>query len=139
MTSNATQTQRKPSIPHNDTFSEPSGRVMAGSVNLRGLSAVPECRRVRHDPGQKVHVGTGGCETGLDRHGIPRHSDQDGWDDETLYEAAGLHESGLSLAAVGVHFGIDAQTVANRFRRAAVPVRQRRGWNTRAHSEHTGR
>jgi hypothetical protein len=41
----------------------------------------------------------------------------------------------LSLADVAHQFGIDAQTVANRFRRASINVRPRRGWTSRAHSE----
>ena len=71
----------------------------------------------------------------LDRHGVPRHSGQTGWDDETLNEAAELYESGLSLADVAHQFEIDAQTVANRFRHAGVPVRSRRGWVAKAHPQ----
>ena len=63
----------------------------------------------------------------LDRHGIPRHSEQTAWDDETLDEAAELYATGLSLAAVANRFGVDPQTVANRFRRAVIPIRPRRG------------
>ena len=64
----------------------------------------------------------------LDRHGIPRHSGQTAWDDEIVTQAAELYATGLSLADVAQRFGIDAQTVANRFRRAGVAVRPRRGW-----------
>ena len=71
----------------------------------------------------------------LDRHGVPRHSEQTAWDDEILTQAAELYASGLSLGGVADQFGIDAQTVANRFRRAGVPVRARRGWAQAAHSE----
>jgi hypothetical protein len=39
------------------------------------------------------------------------------------------------LAAVADQFGIDALTVANRFRRAGVAVRARRGWTPRVHFE----
>jgi hypothetical protein len=35
----------------------------------------------------------------------------------------------LSLADVAAGYGIDAQTVANRFRRAGIPIRPRRGWS----------
>ena len=59
----------------------------------------------------------------LDRHGVPRHSEQMAWGDELLERAAELYATGLSLADVADQFGIDAQTVANRFRRAGVPVR----------------
>jgi transposase-like protein len=72
----------------------------------------------------------------LDRHGVPRHSEQTAWDDETLEQAAELYATGLSLAAVAHRFGIGAQTVANRFRRAGLPVRPRRGWPSRDRSEH---
>ena len=72
----------------------------------------------------------------LNRDGVPRHSEQTAWDDRTLKEAAELYVAGRSLADVGEQFGIDAQTVANRFRRAGVAVRPRRGWPSRDHSEH---
>ena len=75
----------------------------------------------------------------LDRHGVPRHSEQATWDDENLKQAAELYATGLSLAAVAHRFGIDAQTVANRFRRAGVAVRPRRGSTSREHSEHKRR
>jgi DNA-directed RNA polymerase specialized sigma24 family protein len=42
-------------------------------------------------------------------------------------ETAELYEPGLSLADVADRFGIDAKTVANRFRRAGVAIRPRRG------------
>ena len=67
----------------------------------------------------------------LDRHGVPRHSEQTAWDDEILKEAAEQYTGGRSLADVAERFGIDAQTVANRFRLAGVPVRPRRGWSSR--------
>ena len=75
----------------------------------------------------------------LDRHGVPRHSEQTAWDDEILRQAAELYTTGLSLADVAHHLGIDAQTVANRFRRAGVAVRPRRGWASRVHPEHEQR
>jgi transposase-like protein len=71
----------------------------------------------------------------LDRHGVPRRSEQTSWDDEILTQAAELFETGTSLGDVAHKFGVDAQTVANRFRRAGVPVRPRRGWTSRVHPE----
>ena len=71
----------------------------------------------------------------LDRHGVPHHNEQRAWDDELLTQAAELYASGLSLAGVADQFGIDAQTVANRFQRAGVAVRPRRGWASRAHPD----
>ena len=68
----------------------------------------------------------------LDRRGVPRHSEQTAWYDEVLDEAAGLHAAGLSLARVADWYGIDARTVAKRFRRVWVPVRPRRKWSPRA-------
>jgi len=41
--------------------------------------------------------------------------------------SAELYATGLSLAAVANRFGVDPQTVANRFRRAVIPTRPRRG------------
>ena len=67
----------------------------------------------------------------LDRRGVRRHHELTAWDDDTLGEAAELYEAGLSLADIADRFGIDAQTVANRFRLAGVPVRPRRGWSSR--------
>ena len=63
----------------------------------------------------------------LDRHGVPRHSEQTAWDDEILKQAAELYATGVSLADVADRFGVDPQTVANRFRRGAIPIRLRRG------------
>ena len=63
----------------------------------------------------------------LDRRQVPRHRERTAWDSGTLEKAAELYASGLSLADVADQFGIDAQTVANRFRRAGVAVRPRRG------------
>jgi transposase len=70
----------------------------------------------------------------LDRRRIPRHIERTAWDDGTLRKAAELYVTGLSLAEVASRYEIDAQTVANRFRRAGVPVRRQRGWSPRAHS-----
>jgi hypothetical protein len=43
-----------------------------------------------------------------------------------------MYAAGSSLAHVADQFGVDAQTVANRFRRAGIPVRPRRGWSSPA-------
>ena len=75
----------------------------------------------------------------LDRHGVPRHSKQVAWDESKLKDAAELYATGLSLADVAKRYEIDAQTVANRFRRAGIPVRPRRGWRSRVHAEHNRR
>ena len=71
----------------------------------------------------------------LDRRSVPRHSEQTAWDDDILKAAAARYADGLSLADVANRYGIDAQTVANRFRRAGVSVRPRRGWRSLAHPE----
>lgn len=71
----------------------------------------------------------------LDRHEAPRHHDRTAGDDDILKKAAEMDAAGRSLADVANRFGVDGQTVANRFRRAGVPVRARRGWSSRAHSE----
>ena len=63
----------------------------------------------------------------LDRHDVPRHHEQTTWDDITLRRAADLYATGPSLAEVADRYDIDAQTVANRFRRANTPIRSRRG------------
>jgi lambda repressor-like predicted transcriptional regulator len=64
----------------------------------------------------------------LNRHHVERHHSQTEWTSEILADAADLYASGLALAAVAARYGVDPQTVANRFRRAGIPVRPRRGW-----------
>jgi lambda repressor-like predicted transcriptional regulator len=64
----------------------------------------------------------------LDRHHVERHHSETAWTSETLADAADLYAGGLSLAAVAARYGIDPETAANRFRRAEIPVRSRRGW-----------
>jgi transposase-like protein len=66
----------------------------------------------------------------LDRHSVPRHDAQTAMDDEILKQAAEFYATGLSLADVADEFGVDAQTVANRLRRAGIAIRPRRGWST---------
>lgn len=46
-----------------------------------------------------------------------------------LETAVQLYESGLSLKAVGEHFGISSDATRNAFVRAGVAMRPRRGWN----------
>lgn len=50
------------------------------------------------------------------------------WDHDDLSAAAAHYASGASLASVAARFGVDPSTVANRFRRAGVAIRPRRGW-----------
>ena len=50
------------------------------------------------------------------------------WDHDALTAAVAYYASGASLATVAARFGVDPSTVANRFRRAGVAVRPRRGW-----------
>ena len=73
-----------------------------------------------------IHRST--VATMLDRDHVERHHSRTAWTSKTLADAAGLYANGLSLAAVAARYGIDPQTVANRFRRAGIPVRTRRGW-----------
>ena len=49
---------------------------------------------------------------------------------EHLDEARELYEQGWSLAKVGQHLGFDAETVRQAFRKAGMPRRPRRRWNT---------
>lgn len=64
----------------------------------------------------------------LNRRRVARHRERTAWDADILKEAAQLYATESSLATVARQFGTDARTVANRFRRAGVPVRYRRGW-----------
>ena len=67
----------------------------------------------------------------LDRHHVERRHSQSEWTNDNLADAADLYATGHSLAAVAARYGIDPQTVADRFRRAGIPVRTRRGWPPR--------
>jgi transposase-like protein len=51
----------------------------------------------------------------LNRRGVARRSEQWAWDVGILRRAAELYATGSSLADVANQFGVDAQTVANRF------------------------
>lgn len=62
------------------------------------------------------------------RRGLPRRSDRR-WSSTELQVAASLYADGHSLAAVGAHFDIHAETVRNRLRRAGLEVRTRHGWS----------
>jgi hypothetical protein len=53
------------------------------------------------------------------------------WNHKTLTSAARSYADGSSLADVAAQFGLDPSTVANRFRRAGIPIRPRRGWDCR--------
>jgi DNA-binding CsgD family transcriptional regulator len=64
----------------------------------------------------------------LDRRGVQRRAIAKQWDHETLTSAARTYQNGYSLADIAAQFGLDPSTVANRFRRAGVPIRPRRGW-----------
>ena len=48
---------------------------------------------------------------------------------KTLATAARSYADGSSLANLAAQFGLDPSTVANRFRRAGIPIRPRRGWD----------
>ena len=77
-------------------------------------------------PRDRIHRST--VTATLNRHHVERHHSQTEWTSEILADAADLYASGLALAAVAARYGVDPQTVANRFRRAGIPVRPRRGW-----------
>jgi transposase-like protein len=64
----------------------------------------------------------------LDRRKIERRTVPTAWDHDDLTAAEAIYASGESLASVAARFGVDPSTIANRFRRAGVPVRPRRGW-----------
>ena len=64
----------------------------------------------------------------LDRREVQRRATAKQWDLETLASAARTYQSGSSLADIAAHFELDPSTVANRLRRAGVPIRPRRGW-----------
>ena len=64
----------------------------------------------------------------LDRRNVQRRATAKEWDDDALSGAARSYANGYSLAHIADQFGVDPKTVANRFRRAGVPIRPRRGW-----------
>jgi lambda repressor-like predicted transcriptional regulator len=63
----------------------------------------------------------------LDRRGVQRRSFPKSWDLETLTSAARRYANGSSLADIAAQYGLGPSTVANRFRRAGVPIRPRHG------------
>jgi DNA-directed RNA polymerase specialized sigma24 family protein len=65
----------------------------------------------------------------LDRRGIQRRAVAKRWDHKKLASTARSYADGSSLATIAAQLGLDPSTVANRFRRAAVPIRPRRGWD----------
>jgi hypothetical protein len=65
----------------------------------------------------------------LDRRGVQRRSVAKQWDHKKLASAARSYADGSSLATIAAQFGLDPSTVANRFRRAGVSIRPRRGWD----------
>jgi transposase-like protein len=64
----------------------------------------------------------------LDRRGVQRRATTKQWDHETLTSASRTYQNGSSLADIAEQHDLDPQTVANRLRRAGVPIRPRRGW-----------
>jgi hypothetical protein len=62
----------------------------------------------------------------LDRRGVQRRAVEKQWDQKRLASAARRYADGSSLATIAAQFGLDPSTVANRFRRAGVPIRPRR-------------
>jgi AraC-like DNA-binding protein len=67
----------------------------------------------------------------LDRRGVERRAVSKQWDHQTLTSATRDYADGSSLADIAARFGLDPSTVANRFRRAGIPIRPRRGWHYR--------
>ncbi len=65
----------------------------------------------------------------LNRQGVERRSVAKQWEHKTLASAARSYADGSSLADVAARFGVDPSTVANRFRRAGIPIRPRQGWD----------
>jgi DNA-binding CsgD family transcriptional regulator len=64
----------------------------------------------------------------LNRRGVERRAISKQWDHKTFTRAARSYADGSSLADIAAQFGLDPSTVANRFRRAGIPIRPRRGW-----------
>jgi hypothetical protein len=59
----------------------------------------------------------------LARRGVQRRAVAKQWDHKKLASAARSYADGSSLAMIAARFGLDPSTVANRFRRAGVPIR----------------
>jgi hypothetical protein len=64
----------------------------------------------------------------LDRNSVPRRQTGPKLSAEDVAQAAGLYRDGLSLAAIGQRFRVNASTVGKALRRADVQIRPRRGW-----------
>jgi len=61
----------------------------------------------------------------LERNGAPRRT---GAVTKNINEATRLYEAGWSLAQVGAHLGVNAETTRRALRAAGVTLRPRRGW-----------
>ena len=99
--------------------------IAAARENVFFLPGYPLPDALRYDADDAIHRTTVAAH--LNRHGVPRHYEATAWNGENLRQAAEQYATGSSLADVADQFGIDAQTVANRFRRAGVVVRPRSG------------
>jgi predicted DNA-binding protein YlxM (UPF0122 family) len=65
----------------------------------------------------------------LKRAGVPTRPNRRKLTDEQVKEAARLYQGGLSLKAVGQRFGVDAQTVRKKLKKAGVTIRPKPGSN----------
>jgi transposase len=63
----------------------------------------------------------------LDRNGVPRRQTAPKLSAKDVARAADLYRDGLSLAAIGHRFGVNASTVGKALRRVDVQIRPRRG------------
>ena len=127
-------THIRPSDGHAEGRREEKGRLSnppqrrLSPTNIDDLIAAYRTGATINQLADKFGVHRTTVAAHLDRHGVPRHHDRTEWDDGDLEHAAEMYAAGLSLADLAAVFEIDAQTVANRFRRAGRPIRPRRGW-----------
>jgi hypothetical protein len=73
-------------------------------------------------------VDPGTAAKHLERRGVTRRGRK--LTDDQVVEAAALYESGWSLSQLGARYGVYAQSIGYRLKRAGVPLRPRPGWPT---------
>jgi AraC-like DNA-binding protein len=78
---------------------------------------------------RQYHVHRSTVIRHLDQRGVPRRRVVRKMTDCLVALAARRNADGLSLTYVAQEFGVHERTLAREFRRAATPIRGRRGWS----------
>ncbi len=122
------QDRRATHVPRSTTAKSNRVQKRLRTADIDELVAAYRAGVRVHVLAQRFAVHRTTVMTHLRRRHIPPRPILTVWDHDTLNAAADLYTSGESLASVAARFDVDPSTVANRFRRASVTIRPRRGW-----------